>query len=299
MRIGFGLPVSGSWARPDVVTRVAQRADQLGFASLWTFQRLLVPIGTDRPTPAYASVLDPIAAMAFAAAVTTRARLGVAVVNLPFVSPVLLGKQLASIDVLSGGRLVTGLGLGHLDEEFVATGAQKAGRGARAEEFLAALTALWGPDPVAHHGPHYDIPASSVLPKPVQRPRPPVLLGANSRPALERVGRLADGWISSSRTDLTTISHPIATITAAAERAGRDPGTLELVCRGRLLLGERTGPLTGTVEQVREDLEALAAAGLTETFLDLNFDPRIGDPAADPATSEATAHEVLAAFAPG
>src|SRR5690348_14268811 len=130
MKIGLGAPVSGAWATPDVLGQVATRAEELGYDSLWTFQRLLV--GTDdHLDPVYQSVLDPLLPLAFAAARTERIRLGVALVNLPFVSPVYLAKQAATLDVLSNGRLDLGLGVGWSATEFAATGADKARRGAR------------------------------------------------------------------------------------------------------------------------------------------------------------------------
>ena len=121
MRVGFGLPVSGAWATPQNISRFATRAEQAGYASLWTFQRLLVPEGAAME-PVYQSVLDPMAALAYAAAVSTSIRLGVAVINAPFVSPGYLAKQAASIDVLSAGRLDLGLGLGWMPEEFAKIG---------------------------------------------------------------------------------------------------------------------------------------------------------------------------------
>src|SRR2546423_3564094 len=131
MRIGFGLPVSGAWSSPDAVAAFAAKAEDLGYDSVWTFQRLLV--GTDQDLgPAYQSVLDPLVVLAFAAARTARVRLGVAVVNFPFVPPAYLAKQAASLDVLSGGRLDLGLGTGWSPVEFVATGASEERRGGRA-----------------------------------------------------------------------------------------------------------------------------------------------------------------------
>ena len=121
MKVGFGLPVSGAWATPDNVSRFATLAEASGYSSLWTFQRLLVPEGSAME-PVYQSVLDPIAAMAYAAAVTTRIRLGVAVINAPYVSPGYLAKQAASVDILSSGRLDLGIGLGWMPEEFAMTG---------------------------------------------------------------------------------------------------------------------------------------------------------------------------------
>src|SRR6202035_5225058 len=142
MRIGFGAPVSGAWATPQYLSRFAAEAEAAGYRSLWTFQRLLVPEGSAME-PVYHSVLDPMVALGFAAAVTSRIRLGVAVVNLPFISPAVLAKQAATLDVLSRGRHELGLGIGWMPEEFEATGASMERRGARAEEYVAALRALW------------------------------------------------------------------------------------------------------------------------------------------------------------
>ncbi|MPV36340.1 LLM class F420-dependent oxidoreductase [Georgenia subflava] len=297
MDVGFALPVSGSWATPGNVLEVARRAESLGYASLWTFQRLLVPVG--RPTAAvYTSVLDPVVVLGHAAAVTERVRLGTAIVNVPYVAPAVLAKQLVTLDVLSSGRLDVGLGLGWSRPEFEATGAPFERRGARAEEYLACLRALWGPDPVAFSGRFYQVPPSVVAPKPVQRPGPPILLGGDAPRALERIGRFADGWISSSRADPAALRGPVDTVREAAVRAGRDPDRMRFVCRGVVRDVPRSGPLTGTLEEVRADLPRLAAQGVTEVFVDLNFDPSVGDPDADAAASMRRAHEVLEALAP-
>src|SRR5579864_5748551 len=128
MRIGFGAPVAGAWATPLYLGSFAERAEALGYASLWSFQRLLVPEGSGME-PVYRSVLDPMVALGYLAARTSRIRLGVAVVNLPFVSPAVLAKQAATVDVLSGGRHDLGLGIGWMPEEFEATGASLPRRG--------------------------------------------------------------------------------------------------------------------------------------------------------------------------
>ena len=297
MKIGFGLPVSGSWATPEIVSTVARRADELGYATLWSFQRLLVPIETPLEAQ-YRSVADPLLPLAYAAALTSRVRLGAAIVNLPFQPPAVLAKQYATLDVLSGGRAVAGVGLGWVPEEFEAAGVPFEGRGARGEEYVAALRALWGPDPVRFDGELYRVPESSVLPKPLRPGGPPILIGGSAPPALERCGRLADGWISSSRLDPKRIHEPIDAVRAAAREAGRDDGALEFVVRGVVLVGPRTRPLTGTLDEIRGDLPGLAEQGVTELFVDLNFDQRIGNPDADPAESLARATEVLEALAP-
>src|SRR6202034_4840262 len=156
MDIGLGAPVAGAWATPRNLTEFARRAERLGYRSLWTFQRLLVPSGSSM-APVYQSVLDPMISLGFAAAVTSSIRLGVAVVNHPFASPLLLAKQAATVDVLSGGRLDLGIGNGWLPEEFTGSGADMARRGARAEEYVAALRALWTTDR-GYHGTFFQIP---------------------------------------------------------------------------------------------------------------------------------------------
>jgi probable F420-dependent oxidoreductase len=305
MRIGFGAPVSGTWATPENLAGFAARAEQAGYASLWSFQRLLIPEGSGMD-PVYQSVLDPMATLAYAAAGTSRIRLGVAVVNLPFVSPAYLAKQATTVDILSGGRLDLGLGIGWMPEEFAITGASMARRGARATEYVAVLRELWADGLSEFSGEFYEVPRGSVAPKPVQPGGPPVLLGGLARPALERAGAIADGWVTSSRTDLSRIAEGVGVIRDAASRAGRDPDALRIVCRGvvragaEVPAGEGGGRLllSGHPDQIREDTRWLGEQGVTEVFYDLNWDPQVGSPDVDPASATARAIELLDALAP-
>lgn len=252
--------------------RLATRAEDLGFHELWTFQRLLYPVGHPMG-PTYRSVHDPVVTLAHLSGVTSTIRLGVAVIN-TFVQPVPMAKQLASLQNLSGGRLDAGLGLGWLKEEYEASGVGFERRGARGEEFVELLRKCWTEDVVDHQGEFYQVSASHLDPKPV--PPPPLLLGGAAEPALRRAGRLADGWISSSREDLTKIQEKIYIVKAAAEAAGRDPDAMRFVCRGttKVRKGERA-PLTGDYDQIRQDVADLEAQGFTDVFHDLNFDPEI------------------------
>jgi probable F420-dependent oxidoreductase len=304
MQIGFGAPVAGAWATPLYLGSFAERAEALGYASLWSFQRLLVPEGSGME-PVYRSVLDPMVALGFLAARTARIRLGVAVLNLPFVSPAVLAKQATTVDVLSGGRLDLGLGIGWMPEEFAATGASSARRGARTEEFLAVLRTLWADEVSSFDGEFYTIPAGRQDPRPVQKPGPPVLLGGMSRPAMERAGRIADGWITSSRADLSKIAEAVTVIRASASAAGRDPGAVRIVCRGVVVAGEEAKGsdggrrlLSGSFAQIREDAAWLGEQGVTELFYDLNWDPRVGSPSVTPDAAAERAGEILAALAP-
>jgi probable F420-dependent oxidoreductase len=304
MEIGFGAPVSGAWATPQNLAAFAVAAETAGYSSLWSFQRLLIPVGSSME-PVYHSVLDPMAALSFAAAVTSRIRLGVAVINLPFVSPGYLAKQSASVDVLSGGRHDLGLGIGWMPEEFALTGAEMARRGARSAEYVQVLRALWSGGAAAYDGEFYHVPAGTQAPAPVQPGGPPILLGGLAKPALERIGRLADGWVTSSRTNLARIDELIAVVKESAAAAGRDPDAMRVVCRGVVRAGapvigdngERL-LLSGDYDQIRADTEWLGTRGVTEVFYDLNWDPQIGSPAASPDAAAGRAEEILYALAP-
>ena len=306
MQLGFAVPTAGSWATPDNQVRLAQRAEELGYASIWTFQRLLFPADpSSSPTPArwapiYRSVHDPIVTLAYLAGLTSRVRLGVAVLNFPWYSPLLLAKMATTLDTVSRGRLDLGLGLGWAAEEFAATGSSHERRGALVEEFIAALEAIWTQDVVEHHSALGDLSGVRVEPKPVQRPRPPVLLGGSVEAALRRAGRIADGWISSSGQDLRSIGSAIEVVRDGARQAGRDAGELRFVCRGVVRVrpegrtpGEDRRPLSGGYDDIRADLALLAEQGVTETFLDLNFDPHVGTVDADPDESLRRGLEVL------
>ncbi len=293
VKIGLGAPVSGGWATPDTLAGFAAHAEDLGYDSLWTFQRLLVGVDDDLD-PVYQSVLDPLLALTFAAAHTSRIRLGVALVNMPFVSPVHLAKQAATLDVLSQGRLDLGLGIGWSPTEFTATGADRARRGARAEEYVRVLRTLWTDDPARFDGEFYTVPPSRMAPRPVQPGGPPILLGGVARPALARAGRLAAGWMSRSATDLDRIGEDIAVVRAAAP----DPSAVRVVVRGVLRLGVRDGRLSGSYDDVRADTEWLAEQGVTELYYDLNWHPRIGDPDVPAGEGTALAMEIAERLAP-
>jgi len=306
MKIGFGAPVSGVWATPENLAAFAVSAEGAGYASLWTFQRLIVPEGSAME-PVYHSVLDPMVALGYLAAVTQRIRLGVAVLNMPYLAPVYLAKQAASADVLAGGRLDLGLGIGWMPEEFTAADATMARRGVRTGEYLEVLRRAWAEGITEFSGEFYTVPPGRIAPNPVQRPGPPVLLGGTVRAALERAGRLADGWVTSSRADLSRISEGVDVVRGAAAAAGRDPASIRIICRVVVRAGApETVPegggrrlLSGSYADIRGDVAWLAEHGVTEIFYDLNWDPLIGAPDADPVGAAARAEEILTELAPG
>jgi probable F420-dependent oxidoreductase len=301
MELGFAIPDTGSWATPDNQVTIARLAEEHGYHSVWVLQRLLNPL--DLGTEMYRNTPDPMVTLAYLAAVTERVRLGVAVVNLPFYSPALLAQQTATLDRVSRGRLDLALGLGWVPAEFEASGLTMDRRGARADEFIDVLNALWTKEIIEHEGEFYRVPATRLEPKPLQRPRPPLLLGGGTSASYRRVGRLADGWVSASRHDLTQIGDAIGEVKDAARAAGRDPESLRFVVRAVLALGERGAadrrPLTGSADQIRADLDQLADHGVTEAFIDVNFDAEHVGMDIDPASSLAYAKSLLAEFAPG
>jgi probable F420-dependent oxidoreductase len=299
MLISCGCPVSGVWAEPASIARFAGRAEELGYHELWTFQRLLHGEGQEL-APVYRSVLDPLLTLTYAAARTSRIRLGVAVVNLPYVSPAYLAKQAATLDVLSGGRFDLGLGTGWSEPEFIATGSDPKPRGRRTEEYLAALGTMWSGELGSYTGELYTVPPSVMAPRPVQPGGPPVLLGGTAEIALRRAGRIAAGWVSSSRASLDDIARGTQVVRRAAEESGRDPDTIRIVVRGVVQAGSRDDELTlsGDWAQIRAGAELYAQAGVTELFYDLNWDPLIGSPEADPVQAGERAEQILTALAP-
>ncbi|MEV6299039.1 TIGR03619 family F420-dependent LLM class oxidoreductase [Actinoplanes sp. NPDC051861] len=299
MLISFGCPVSGAWARPETLARIARLAEENGYHELWAFQRLLV--GREQElAPVYHSVLDPIVALTWAAAATTRIRLGVSVINLPYVAPAYLAKQVSSLDRLSGGRFDLGLGTGWSETEFVATGSDPKPRGRRTEEYLAALRTLFSGEEAAFEGDLYRVPPSRMLPAPSQAGGPPVLLGGTAEIALRRAGRIAAGWVSSSRAALGDIASGVRIVRQAAEDAGRNPDDVRIIVRGVVRPGVRDEsiPLSGTWQQIRDGAQRYADAGATELFYDPNWEPRVGAPDIDPDTAAAFGEEILTELAP-
>ncbi|MDT3398600.1 TIGR03619 family F420-dependent LLM class oxidoreductase [Streptomyces sp. B1866] len=301
MKLGFAAPLSGPWATPENIAHVGRRAERLGYHALWTYQRVLAAADGSWGE-ANRGVHDPLVTLSYLAARTERIRLGVAVLVMPLHTPAVLAKQLTTLDVLSRGRLDIGLGNGWAREEYTAAGVSGTGLGRRADDFIACLRALWTDGVVRHDGPYHRVPPTRFEPKPVQSPHPPLLLGGASPAALRRAARLCDGWVASSKAGPEAIRAAIGQVREAAEQAGRDPAALRFVCRAPVRLRPSGGPdqpaLTGPADRIREDLGALADTGLTEVFLDPNFDPEIGSPDAPAGRALDRAERLLTALAP-
>ncbi|MEU5811137.1 TIGR03619 family F420-dependent LLM class oxidoreductase [Streptomyces sp. NPDC047718] len=282
MRIGFSVPQFGPFADPHSTARMCTALEALGCHGLWVADRLLAPLtpaegyagGKEMPVR-YGTHLDPLLALGVAAAATERVRLGSSTLNALWQPPVVLARALTTLDLISRGRLEVGIGLGWMREEYAAAGVPWRGRGARLEETLDVLDAVWRCDPVVHTGPLWTIPESTVLPKPFQSPRPPILLGGFTPPALERVGRRADGWLGASM-PLPYLGGLWAVAVAAAERAGRDPAALRRVFRvnADVTPAEADPSEThhrGTVRQICDHLRAMCGEDTDEVLVDLQL----------------------------
>jgi probable F420-dependent oxidoreductase len=220
--IGLFAINSHACAAPEAAARVAALAERLGYDSLWAGEHVVVPSPRVTPSPMEPDepILDPLVALAHVAAHTERIRLGTGVVILPQRNPVVLAKQVASLDVLSGGRLIFGLGVAYLEPEMRAIGVPMEGRGARADEYLAAMRALWEHETPVYAGRHVRFEGVDAHPRPVQRPLP-VVVGGHSRAAHRRAARDADGWYG-FMLGLRAVAEQRQLMHAAIEETGRE-----------------------------------------------------------------------------
>jgi probable F420-dependent oxidoreductase len=224
MEIGvFGLN-SGRCAQPEVMVEVATRAEALGYGSLWCGEHVILPDPRVPPSPLApdAPILDPLIALAHLAAVTTGVGLGTGIVILPQRNPVVLAKELASLDVVSAGRLVLGIGVGYLEPEFAAIGVPFADRGARSDEYLDAMRSLWQDEHPRFQGRFVAFDGVDAHPRPVRRPLP-VLVGGHSPAALRRAVARGNGWYGFGLTP-KAVADCLAGLARAADQVERPEG---------------------------------------------------------------------------
>jgi len=288
MRLGFALPQIGPVAGPDALVTVAKRAEALGFDSLWTLDRMLYPVNPRTPYPAtrdgllpdmYKRVLDPLETLTFVAAHTSRVALGTSVLNLPWYPPVLFARRLTTLDVLSGGRLRVGFGMGWSLDEYEAAGVPMQERGKRADELIAALKTIWTTDPVEFQGAYYRIPKSYIGPKPVQKPHPPIYMAAYTPSAMKRVATEANGWFPVG-VPLAAVPQMFEGIKGMAKEAGRDPGELELIVRANVEfsqapISQDRADFAGSLEQIAGDVTETRKLGAAEIVFDVQFSPDV------------------------
>jgi probable F420-dependent oxidoreductase len=287
MRIGLTVPQLGQLADPATIKTVAIGAEAAGYHSLWAIDRLMAPLqprsaypGTpDGAVPAEQhTVLDPLGVLGLAAAVTERVRLGTNVLVAPWYPPVLLARSLTTLDHVSAGRLTVGLGVGWSHDEYEAVGVPKRDIGARLDAALDALNTIWTHAVVQHDGPYARIAPSTIEPKPIQQPRPPLLLAAFTPAGLDRIARRADGWLP------VGLPHDVLAalwngVRISTVRHGRDPEALQLVVRANVHiadtpLGQDRPVFCGAIRQIADDLLATRDLGAHELILDLQADAR-------------------------
>ncbi|MFE3073334.1 TIGR03619 family F420-dependent LLM class oxidoreductase [Streptomyces sp. NPDC059247] len=261
MRMGIALPQYGSHARAASIAGFARDAESAGFDSLWVGDRALTPVAPSEVYPGYTAenpyppgfktFLDPLLVLTVAASATTRVRLGTSTLNAPWYPPLLLGRSLTSLDLLSEGRLDVGLGIGWMRDEYSALNAEFSRRGERLEEILDILGAMWAEEVFGHEGAHWTIPRSHVGLRPAQQPGPPVYLGGFSPAAMSRIGRRADGWVG-------VVMPPPALAglwdlaRRAAEDVGRDPDALRREIRHNPAPGASADDIAAVLTGVRE-----------------------------------------------
>jgi probable F420-dependent oxidoreductase len=273
---GVALPNYGALSDPETLARLARRAEARGVHSVWVSDHLVAPVGVksvypyDRRPDAKAGDMgvierfyEPLMTLGWLAGQTSRVRLGVSAYVVPYRNPVVTAKLVATLDALSGGRLVLAVGTGWLREEFAALDVPFAARARRTEEYLAVCKALWSGEEARFEGRCYTLPPVRTGPVPVQRPHPPLWIAGNSPAAVERAARLGDGLhaIDLAPAELAPL---VALLRERLAAHGRPPDAVTVSLRKGVLLrhGASGRPLYGDRAAIRRDLEAYRAAGL-------------------------------------
>ena len=224
----------------DVVV-VAKRAEELGFSTLWVPEHSILPVNTDSPWPGsadgkvpkvYADIVDPFIALSRASAVTSTIKLGTGICLVPERNPLIVAKEVATIDMYSKGRFQFGIGAGWLREETEIMGGDFPHRWAQTREAIMAMKQLWTTVESEFHGKYYDFPPVYSFPMPVQRPHPPVLLGGMAKNVFKRIVEYGDGWMP-NRVTPEDIKKGRAALDELADAAGRDPKSIQIMVFGQ------------------------------------------------------------------
>jgi probable F420-dependent oxidoreductase len=238
MNVGVSIPLPAHWIDPGAM---AKAAEDLGFESFWCAEHPVMPVTTTSRFPgsedgvipeAYAHFVDPFVALARASGMTRRIKLATGIVLVPERHPLLLAKEVSTLDLFSAGRFVFGIGAGWLKEETEMLGGDFAHRWTQTRESVLAMKELWTKPEAEFHGKYYDFPPVKSNPKPLQKPHPPVLLGGAAKNVLERVVAWGDGWLP-NRITPEQLRERRATLDRLAKDAGRDPSRLTISVYGQ------------------------------------------------------------------
>ena len=291
MRFGFYLPNSGPTARPEPLSAIARKGDELGFYCMVAGDHILVPREVNSPYPYTADgrfhggdaveYMEQLTLLTYLAGITYNIRLVPSVMIVPYRNPLLAAKVLATLDVLSQGRLTLGVGVGWMEEEFEALDAPPfAERGAVTDEYLQAFKELWTSDEPAFEGKYCRFSNIHFLPKPVQKPHPPIWVGGQSRPAMRRAARLGNGWhpvgaIPAAPLEPEELFQNIALLHKYAEDIDRDPAELEVSMKAPLYdadavpSGAARRRFSGEPEQMMQDIQTYQDVGVNCIIFDI------------------------------
>jgi probable F420-dependent oxidoreductase len=293
MQFGFALQGRGPLSKPDILFRLVQKGDTLLYASAFVTDHVVIPVEIDSAYPYSANgrvggdwkegYLEPLPLMAHLAALTKRIRIGTSVLIIPYRNPVVTAKMLATMDVLSGGRIILGAGVGWMEEEFQAlTAPAYKERGRVTDEFIRLMREIWQREPVDFKGQYYSLKPVSALPKPLQKGGIPVWTGGHTDAALRRAGQVADGWHPiglrpPGLLEPDEYRQKVAIVRDWARKAGRDPQAitmsfrvpLELRPRGAKAAGGDRTLFRGTAAEVVEDIRTYQRLGVTHFVWDL------------------------------
>jgi probable F420-dependent oxidoreductase len=291
LKIGIVLPHLGRAATRENILQTAMLAENEGIDSLWAGERLLWPLNPQTPSPGSSDgslsveqqiVLDPLEILTYIAAKTDKIILGTSVIDMLFHNPVILAKRFATLDVLSEGRIIAGLGIGWSKDEYQVSNIPFKNKGRRADEFIQALKKIWTDDIVEFKGEYYSIPASKIGPKPIQKPHIPIYLGGFSSHIFTRIIKYdTNGWLGGIGGPLEQLENPMKMIRENASIANKDPKNFKVILlafpnivdsnnRTTHEEGQRS-PLTGTIDEIGHDLKRIKEIGINHIIFGFNF----------------------------
>jgi probable F420-dependent oxidoreductase len=293
MKAGMLLPHLGDTVTRDNVIYIAKEAEKEGLDSVWVLERLLWPLKPQTPYVAtpdgtlpveYQNVLDPLETLTYLAGITDKISLGTCIIDMLFHNPVVLARRFATLDILSRGRAIAGLGIGWSKDEYEVSGVPYKHRGERANEFLQVLKRIWTDEVVEFKGQFYSIPSSKIGPKPVQKPHPPILLGGFSPKTLLRIVNYADGWLPvAGFGPLEQLEQSINGLREGARKANKDPSKIRIfVLTYPNLLDssspapsseQQRSPMTGTTDQIGTDIDKIKSMGVEHIIFGYVFSP--------------------------
>ena len=291
MKVGITLPNLGIQATRDNILQTATQAEKEGFDSVWTITRILWPLKPQTPYPGspdgslpveYQTAFDPLDVLTYVAASTSKIALGTSVIDMFFYTPIMLAKRYATIDVLSQGRVMSGLGLGWSKDEYQASNIPYANRGERADEFIQVMKKIWTDDVVEFKGKYYNIPASKIDPKPIQKPGIPVYLGGFTPNTFSRITKYdLDGWLGVVVGPLEYIENSIKSIKGQASQLNKNPNNFQTIILAypNVIEGqsskndENRFPFSGSINEIGSDIQRVKDMGVDHIVFGYNFLP--------------------------